>query len=244
MRVAVIGYKELLTDTIYNGVQELGHQVQSLDPLEILTPHLLADALAHTDVVLLVTTDSFMGLGGAVLDVLDITSTVVDEVLSLGLRLINVGSTLVLGKNNKTSILNGDSIWEINEDWNKRAFNLHLSEREFWRGIAEGMDGYSILVPVLDETQSQNSSSYRIAQSLLDAKVCPKGSTGFVHLETVLDLIDRLIETSGADTKRYLASDQQKTYKKWLSEVANGKTQISRFRSLKSDPQRTHGALV
>ena len=148
------------------------------------------------------------------------TANVVNMALENGVeRLLHVSSVAAIGEKHGL-LMDEKTKWESNKATPVYSLTKFLSEREIWRGQAEGLNTAivnpaTILAPN-DWSKKANDKFFKVWQGL---KVYPSGSVGWVDVRDVAWLITKIME-SPVSGKRMILSSENLSFRHVLSKIA------------------------
>jgi nucleoside-diphosphate-sugar epimerase len=151
------------------------------------------------------------------------TENVVNACINAGVkRLVHVSSVAALGKRNQAKLTNESAKWQPSRYTTAYAISKHHAEMHVWRGIAEGLNAVIVNPSTILGYGDWHSSSNAIFRNVHSGfRWYPGGSTGFVDVEDVSDIIVRLL-TTNIHSERFILSAENWTYKKLFETIAQG----------------------
>ena len=135
-------------------------------------------------------------------------------------KLVHVSSIAALGRVVEGNIIDEKVKWENSKNKSYYSYTKFLSEKEVWRGIAEGLN--SIVVNpalILGAGNWQNDSSGLFSRVWKGLPFYPTGMNGFVDVQDVVTAMIRLMNSNIAN-EQFVISGNNLTYKKVFSEIA------------------------
>jgi len=220
MSTLVIGYQEALTQQVITTVVGRSANSKLLTLDEVLDPTLLSTSLGASSSVILITTDTFLGIAQDLNKTLNVVTEVLNEALRYDVPVIHIGSALALGRGSKGQIISADTDWADDLDWDQQAFLHHRIDREFWRATAEGLQGNAVALSIVDTAVQDHNIALQKAKELLGLKCYPVGSAGVLSEDSLKHLLQHITNPFAPSTDRQLWVDRNISYKEWLKEIA------------------------
>jgi nucleoside-diphosphate-sugar epimerase len=150
------------------------------------------------------------------------TANVVNAALQKGVgRLCHVSSIAALGRPEKNSdIINESLLWKSSRNNSVYSVSKYESEREVWRGIAEGLEAV-IVNPsiILGFTGIDNGSAKLFSTAWKGLRFYPVGVNGFVDVRDVASAMVLLME-GGIRNERFILNADNIPYKRLFELMA------------------------
>lgn len=137
-------------------------------------------------------------------------------------KLCHVSSTAAVGKPIKESLtpIDENSKWNPDIPVSGYSMTKHLSEKEVWRGIEEGLNAVIVNPSVVYGPGDWNESSLTILKTLKKGmKFYPPGSNAFVDARDVANIMIQLM-TSEITAERYLCVGANTSFKQMMETAA------------------------
>ncbi|SFT68059.1 Nucleoside-diphosphate-sugar epimerase [Lishizhenia tianjinensis] len=151
------------------------------------------------------------------------TANLVNMALKHGIKkMCHVSSTAAVGKPVKESTIPIDETSKWNPDIPVSGYSMtkHLSEKEVWRGIEEGLNAVIVNPSVVYGPGDWNESSLTILKTLQKGmKFYPPGSNAFVDARDVANIMVQLME-SNITAERYLCVGANTSFKEMMKTAA------------------------
>lgn len=122
------------------------------------------------------------------------TANMIDAALEAGVRKITmVGSIAALGRASAGEAVTEKTEWSRQKKTSGYGLSKMLAEREFWRGIAEGLEGVIVYPSVILGPGNPVLKKETLLKLLSKKRAYyPKGSGGFVDVRDVAEAVIRL----------------------------------------------------
>ena len=136
-------------------------------------------------------------------------------------KLCSVSSVAALGGSKNGEIITEDNVWNSSANHSFYAISKFKSEMEVWRGIQEGLDAVIVNPSVILGPGFWNSGSGLIftrAAKGMSFYTC--GSTGFVDVRDVVDLMQRLTESEVVN-QRFIITGESVVYKDLFNMISD-----------------------
>ncbi len=150
------------------------------------------------------------------------TANVVNCALSAGVKkFIHVSSIAALGNGKPGEVLDESSVWEKGKSDPGYGLSKYLSEREVWRGMAEGMQ-----VAIVNPSVILGSGRWEEGPGLFFSMIhggfsfYPTGGTGFVDVRDVAAFMVKLGEKDAAFGKKYILNSENLRYRAFFLAIA------------------------
>jgi nucleoside-diphosphate-sugar epimerase len=144
------------------------------------------------------------------------TANVINAALKSGIRkLCHVSSIAALGRpENNKDIINERLVWKSSRNNSVYSISKYESEREVWRGIAEGLEAVIVNPSVILGYAGGDSGSSRIfSTAWKNTLFYPPGVNGFVDVRDVVSAMAHLMENDNKN-ERFILSAENLTYKR------------------------------
>lgn len=155
------------------------------------------------------------------------TANMVNLALDFGVkRFVHISSVAALGKSDKTNVRNEDTEWDHSVNTTDYAISKYKSEKEAWRGYAEGLSMVMLNPSFVIGASNWTESSSRIwGQMAKGIPYYPMGSNGYVD---VRDVSQAAIKAMNSDFngERFVLSAETIPYKTafhWIAEAIGAK---------------------
>jgi nucleoside-diphosphate-sugar epimerase len=152
------------------------------------------------------------------------TANVVNAALQTGIRkLCHVSSIAALGRpENRKDIIDEKLVWKSSRNNSVYSISKYESEREVWRGIAEGLDAVIVNPSVILGYAGVDTGSARLFHTAWkNTFFYPSGVNGYVDVRDVAGAMVRLIE-SDIRNDRFILSAGNLSYRKLFEYMARG----------------------
>lgn len=137
-------------------------------------------------------------------------------------KLCHVSSTAAIGKPVKETEapLSENAKWNPDIPVSGYSMSKHLSEKEVWRGIEEGLDAVIVNPSVVFGPGNWNESSLTILKTLEKGmKFYPPGANAFVDARDVAEIMFQLME-SDISAERFLCIGENSSFKNMMEIAA------------------------
>lgn len=144
------------------------------------------------------------------------TANVVNAAMMKGVaKLCHVSSIAALGRpENKTDVIDENLVWKSSRNNSIYSISKYESEREVWRGIAEGLDAVIVSPSVILGYAGLDTGSARLFPTAWkNMTYYPVGVNGFVDVRDVAKAMVRLME-SDIKNDRFILNAENISYKK------------------------------
>ena len=156
---------------------------------------------------------------------IDGTANVVNACLESGIeKLCHVSSVAAINRINEEETIHEDMPWKVSKENSSYAIAKYGSEREVWRGVAEGLPAVvvnpSLIIGPGDWHRSSDAIFSKIWNGL---RYYTEGITGWVDVRDVVRSMTHLMD-SGITSQRYIVSAENlpfKTVFDWAAECLN-----------------------
>lgn len=136
-------------------------------------------------------------------------------------KLVYVSSISAIGRSEKRPNIDEKVKWEASTLNTAYAKSKYHSEKEVWRGIAEGLNAVIINPSVILGSGFWRSGSTRLFYEIWKGlKFFPKGGTGFVDVRDVATLMIKMME-SDISGERFIANGANLSYKDFFEQIAS-----------------------
>ena len=153
----------------------------------------------------------------------DGTANVVNLCNEKCIELCFVSSIAALGrdKTNPEVVIDENTQWKNSPDNSNYAKSKFQSEKEVWRGIAEGLKAVIINPPIILGPAKWNTGSAKMFEKVWKGlKFYTKGANAFVDVRDVAKIMIQLTEQKQFG-ERYVTSSENMTYKKVFEQIAD-----------------------
>jgi len=135
-------------------------------------------------------------------------------------RLCHVSSVAALGRSIQGEHINEDSQWKNSIYNTTYATSKYQSEKEVWRGIAEGLDAV-IVNPsiIIGPGDWRSTSSLLFSKIYKGLKFYTTGKTGFVGLNDVVNIMIQLMN-SRVSSERFILNSENIYFKNMFEMIA------------------------
>jgi nucleoside-diphosphate-sugar epimerase len=150
------------------------------------------------------------------------TANVVNAALQKGVgRFCHVSSIAALGRpENNSNIIDEKLLWKSSRNNSVYSISKYESEREVWRGIAEGLEAVIVNPSViLGYAGTDNGSARLFSTAYKDLRFYPVGVNGFVDVRDVASAMVMLME-SGIKNERFILNAENVSYKRLFELMA------------------------
>ena len=150
------------------------------------------------------------------------TAHVVNAAINSSIKkLLYCSSIAAISKNDIHEIIDENVDWSSEQPHSHYGYTKHLGENEIWRGKAEGLS-VTIVNPgiILGYGDWQKGSNQLFKNSFKELWFNSKGVTGFVGVEDVSKMIEKLC-LSDANGERFILVSENKTFKSVAYKMAN-----------------------
>ncbi len=150
------------------------------------------------------------------------TANVVNCALNAGIeKLVHVSSIASLGRVRGGATISENTRWtdsKLNSNYSKSKFN---SEREVWRGLAEGLNVVIVNPSVILGPWKWNEGTARFFSRMWSGQsFYTDGVNGFVDVRDVVEIMMRLMDSS-VSGERYIVSAENLSYRDLLTKIAH-----------------------
>lgn len=137
-------------------------------------------------------------------------------------KFIHVSSIATLGDPNSSGVITEDSNWNPEKYNGDYAISKNGGETEVWRAINEGLNAV-IVNPgvILGDGFWDAGSGEMFKQINKGFSFYTKGSTGFVAVSDVVDIMIKLMESTTTN-QRFILVEKSYSYQQILNSIANG----------------------
>lgn len=153
------------------------------------------------------------------------TENIVNAAIEHGVdKMIYVSSIASLGKPLKVEVISETNASFVAEEATPYAISKFESEKEVWRGIAEGLNAVIVNPSViLGEADYETGTSAFFSRANKEARFYTHGETGFVDVVDVVKAM-RLLMDSTISAERFILNGENLGYRQimdWISEALN-----------------------
>jgi dihydroflavonol-4-reductase len=151
------------------------------------------------------------------------TANVVNTALNKNVRkLCHVSSIAALGRPSLTGMIDEDSRWVFSGKTTPYAVSKYESEREVWRGIAEGLKAVIVNPSVIVGTGDPAKESGKLIDSIHRITAFyTNGVNGFIGVGDVAKAMILLMDSEISD-ERFVLSAENLSYREIFSMIAEG----------------------
>lgn len=152
------------------------------------------------------------------------TANVVNLALEKGVKkLIYISSIAALGSSEKESLINENTVWNVNGEHTAYAHSKFEAEMEVWRGNQEGLRTVILNPGVILSTDFWHRSSGKILDRIQQGlSFYPTGKIAIVAVEDVVKACLLAHQTNSLDQNRFILVAQNMSYQSFISTIANG----------------------
>ncbi len=149
------------------------------------------------------------------------TANIVDACLHQKIKkLCHVSSIAAVGRDNTKDIVHENEQWLYSKEQSAYAISKHESEREVWRGVAEGLNAVIINPSIILGPGHWGEGSSKIFTTIWKGlKFYTKGVTGYVDVRDVSKSMIGLME-SKLKNERFIINSENLAYKDLFSMIA------------------------
>ncbi len=149
------------------------------------------------------------------------TANIVNVALHEGVKkLVHVSSIAAIGRKKPGETISEESQWESSPYNTQYAVSKYLSEREIWRGIAEGLQACIINPSMILGAGRWNDGPQKFFKLVWDGlSFFPLGANGFVDVRDVAKMMVQLME-SDITGRRFIASSENLSYHQLIDTIA------------------------
>ena len=148
------------------------------------------------------------------------TTHIVNLCLHRKARLLHVSSVAALGEEKDDVLITESSKWEWNKNKSAYSISKFESEREVWRGMAEGLDAVIINPSIVLGADDRENSGQIFSQLEKGLKFYPTGSTGFVDVHDLVDIMIRLMNDDQIKGTNFLINSVNISYQELFEQYA------------------------
>jgi len=154
---------------------------------------------------------------------IDGTAHIVNAALQAGVkRFCYVSSIAALGTAENFEAVDEESEYNPEIKVSPYSYSKFRAELEVWRGIAEGLNAVIVNPSVILGAGDWNSSSAVLISNIAKGfRFYTKGTTGFIDVFDVVELMIRLMQTDKAFGNRYVLSANNLSYKEVFDAIAS-----------------------
>jgi nucleoside-diphosphate-sugar epimerase len=136
------------------------------------------------------------------------------------IRLCHVSSVAALGRSSQGEKIDENSMWKQSPYNSVYAVSKFSSEREVWRGVAEGLNAVIINPSIIVGPGNwKTDSSMMFTRIWKGLKFYTDGVTGFVGLDDVITCMTQLMN-SDVTGQRYIISSQNVSFKEFFEKIS------------------------
>lgn len=147
------------------------------------------------------------------------TTHIVNLCLQKKIKLLYVSSVAALGDDKTNGLITEKSKWEWSPQKSAYSISKFEAEREVWRGIAEGLKAVIVNPTVVIGADNGQNSGQIFTLLHKGLKYYPPGSTGFVDVDDLADIMIRLMNEDIQGTN-FLINGTNISYKELFERYA------------------------
>lgn len=136
-------------------------------------------------------------------------------------KLCHVSSIAAINRINESEVIDENSEWKNSKENSNYAISKYSSEREVWRGIAEGLKAVIVNPPiVIGPGNWKTGSTAMFMQVWKGLKFYTEGTSGFVDVRDVTKAMIRLMD-SEITNERFIVSGENVSFRQvfdWIAE--------------------------
>lgn len=148
------------------------------------------------------------------------TTHIVNLCLTKKARLLYVSSVAALGENKEDILITEQSKWEWSKNKSAYSISKFEAEREVWRGIAEGLDAVIVNPSIVLGADDRGNSGQIFTLLQKGLKYYPTGSTGFVDVDDLINIMIRLMGENQIRETNFLVNNINISYKELFEQYA------------------------
>src|SRR5690606_15191012 len=148
------------------------------------------------------------------------TAHIVNLCLQKKARLLHVSSVAALGDEKENMLITERSKWEWSKSKSAYSISKFEAEREVWRGIAEGLDAVIVNPSIVLGAGDQENSGHIFSLLHQGLKYYPTGSTGFVDIDDLVNIMIRLMNEEQIKGTNFLINNVNISYKELFEQYA------------------------
>lgn len=149
------------------------------------------------------------------------TSHIVNLCLTKKARLLHVSSVAALGGGKEDTLITEKSKWEWDRKKSAYSVSKFEAEREVWRGIAEGLDAVIVNPTIVLGASDKKNSGQIFTRLQKGLKYYPTGSTGFVDVVDLVNIMIRLMSETQITGTNFLVNNINMTYRELFEQYAH-----------------------
>jgi nucleoside-diphosphate-sugar epimerase len=148
------------------------------------------------------------------------TASVVNLALDAGVRrLVHISSVAALG--NRPLPITENSAFRRETEKSYYGYTKALAEREVYRGIEEGLNAVLLNPSIIIGAGHWSHGSPRLFQDVWEGlSLCPKGTNGYVAVETVAQTAFALSQNNDHTGERFILNAENLSYVRFFTQVA------------------------
>lgn len=149
------------------------------------------------------------------------TENVVNTALDKGVKKLCYSSSVAaLGSRKNGKYIDENTAWETNINPSNYSTSKHLAEMEVWRGIEEGLNAVIVNPSTIIGPGDWSDGSPALIRQLDEGlRFYTEGSSGFVDVRDVVDVMVRLMEAD-INREQYLISSENISFKSLFNMIA------------------------
>ncbi len=150
------------------------------------------------------------------------TSNIVNAALSNNVkRFCHVSSIAALGGVENGNLIDENTEWRNNKENSAYSIAKYYSELQVWRGYSEGMESVIVNPSVIIGSGNWSSDISSLFTKVNEGlKYYTNGSTGFVDIIDVADIVTKLTLHSDVNGERFVINSENITYRDMLNMIA------------------------
>ncbi|MFN0274540.1 MAG: NAD-dependent epimerase/dehydratase family protein [Chitinophagales bacterium] len=150
------------------------------------------------------------------------TANVVNLALNEGVKkMVHVSSVAALGRNPGNPTITEEIEWENTTQASDYAMSKHLSEREVWRGIAEGLQAVIVNPTIIVGAGNWNQGSCKIFKTIGNGfKFYTEGVRGYVDVRDVAKIAWQLMN-SDIHQERFILNSENIVFRDFFFMIAD-----------------------
>ncbi|MFB5945762.1 NAD-dependent epimerase/dehydratase family protein [Albibacterium profundi] len=149
------------------------------------------------------------------------TTHIVNLCLAKKTRLLHVSSVAALGDEKEDTLITEKSKWEWDKKKSAYSVSKFEAEREVWRGIAEGLDAVIVNPTIVLGAGDKKNGGQIFTRLQKGLKFYPTGSTGFVDVVDLVNIMIRLMSETQITGTNFLINNANMTYQELFEQYAH-----------------------
>ncbi|MBC34600.1 MAG: hypothetical protein CL663_00945 [Bacteroidetes bacterium] len=136
--------------------------------------------------------------------------------------LCHVSSSAAIGRDHASDEVTEEHAWQYHSKISAYSISKHESEREVWRGIAEGLNAVIVNPSIILGPGDWTSGSSKIFLSIYEGlKFYTNGITGYVDVRDVVKAMQKLVEAE-INSERFILNAENVAFKDLFADIAIG----------------------